>query len=90
MAKLGLFMEEDAEKKLTGRWQVAFEEEDEVLDTFDTEKEAQAYMEKMQAEFDRNDKIEAEYLAWEKECMVRHNISQEDLRVFLVNGPAGE
>ena len=89
MAKLGLFMEEDAEKKLTGRWQVAFEDEDEVLATFDTEEEAQRYMEKLQAELDRNDKIEAEYLAWEKECMARHNISQEDLRVFLVNGPAG-
>lgn len=90
MAKLGLFMEEDDNKKLTGRWQVAFEESDEVLDTFDTEKEAQQYMEKTQAELDRNDKIEAEYLTWEKECMVRHNISQEDLRVFLANGPVGE
>ena len=83
-------MEEDEKKELTGRWQVAFEEEDEVLDTFDTEEEAQQYMEKLQAELDRNDKIEAEYLAWEKECMARHNISQEDLRVFLANGPVGE
>jgi len=90
VAKLGLFMEEDEKKELTGRWQVAFEEEDEVLDTFDTEEEAQQYMEKLQAELDRNDKIEAEYLAWEKECMARHNISQEDLRVFLANGPVGE
>ncbi|GAI79639.1 unnamed protein product [marine sediment metagenome] len=83
-------MEEDEKKELTGRWQVAFEEEDEVLDTFDTEEEAQQYLEKLQAELDRNDKIEAEYLAWEKECMARHNISQEDLRVFLANGPVGE
>jgi len=83
-------MEEDEKKELTGRWQVAFEEEDEVLDTFATEEEAQQYMEKLQAELDRNDKIEAEYLAWEKECMARHNISQEDLRVFLANGPVGE
>jgi len=90
MVKLGLFMEEDEKKELTGRWQVADEEEDEVYDTFDTEEEAQKAMEKMQAEFDRNDKIEAEYLAWEKECMARHNISQEDLRVFLANGPVGE
>ncbi len=90
MGKLGLFMEEDENKKLTGRWQVADEEDEFVLETFATEKEAQQYMEKLQAEFDRNDKIEAEYLTWEKECMARHNISQEDLRVFLVNGPAGE
>lgn len=90
MVKLGLFMEEDDEKKLTGRWQVGDEDDDYVYETFDTEKEAQAEMEKMQAEFDRNDKIEAEYLTWEKECMERHNISQENLRVFLVNGPMGE
>lgn len=90
MAKLGLFMEEDAKKKLTGRWQVAFEEEDEVLATFDTEEEAQQYMEKTQAELDRNDKIETEYRQWEKDCMSRHNISQDDLRVFLANGPVGE
>ncbi|MBA7546672.1 hypothetical protein ES705_39064 [subsurface metagenome] len=90
MAKLGLFMEEDGKGKLTGRWQVAFEEDDEVLDTFDTEEEAQAAMEKLQAELDRNDKIEAEYRQWEKDCMARHNISQEDLRVFLANGPVGE
>jgi len=90
MAKLGLFMEEDEKGKPTGRWQVADEDEEEVYDTFDTEEEAQKAMEKMQAEFERNDKLEAEYLAWEKECMTRHNISQEDLRVFLANGPVGE
>lgn len=90
MVKLGLFMEEDEKGKLTGRWQVADEEEDEVYDTFDTEGEAQTAMEKMQAEFDRNDKIEAEYLAWEKECMARHNINQNDLRVLLANGPVNE
>ena len=90
MVKLGLFMEEDEKKELTGRWQVGNEELEEVYDTFDTEEEAQKAMEKMQAEFDRDDKIEAEYLAWEKECMARHNISQEDLRVFLANGPVGE
>ena len=83
-------MEEDEKGKLTGRWQVGDEELEEVYDTFDTEEEAQKKMEEMQAEFDRDDKIEAEYLAWEKECMIRHNISQEDLRVFLVNGPAGK
>ena len=90
MVKLGLFMEEDEQKELTGRWQVGDEDEELVYDTFDTEEEAEAAMKKMQAEFDRNDKIEAEYLAWEKECMARHNISQEDLRVFLANGPVGE
>jgi len=83
-------MEENEKGELTGRWQVAEEGEDIVYDTFDTEEKAQKYMEALQAEFDRNEKIEAEYLAWEKECMTRHNISQEDLRVFLANGPVGE
>ena len=90
MEKLGLFMEEDDKKQLTGRWQVAFEEDDEVLETFDTEEAAQKYLDKMQAEFDRNDKIDVEYRQWEKDCMARHNISQDDLRVFLANGPVGE
>ena len=90
MAKLGLFMEEDEKGELTGRWQVGAEELEEVYDTFDTEEEAQKEMERLQAEFDQKDKIEAEYLVWEKECMTRHNISQEDLRVFLANGPVGE
>ncbi len=85
MVKLGLFQEEDEKKNLTGRWQVASEEEDEVYDTFDTEEEAEAARIKMQAEFDRDDKIKKEYLEWEKDCQVRHNISREDLRVFLVN-----
>jgi len=87
MAKLVICYEQDDEGVDTGRVQVVDEDEDLVLDTFDSESEAEAAMAKMQAEFDRNDKIEAEYLAWEKECMERHSISQEDLRVFLVNGP---
>lgn len=90
MAKYGIFYEQDEHGKDTGRVQVAEKDDDYVLDTFDTEEEAEKYMKKLQAESDRNDKIEAEYLTWEKECMARHNISQEDLRVFLVNGPAGE
>lgn len=83
--KLGLFLEEDDKGELTGRWQVGNENLDEVLDTFDTEEEAKTAMAKMQAEFDRDDKIEAEYLEWEKDCILRHGISQEDLRVFLAN-----
>ncbi|MBA7688533.1 hypothetical protein ES703_97017 [subsurface metagenome] len=85
MAKLALYMEEDEKNQLTGRWQVGEEGEDYVLDTFDTEEEATAYMIKLQAEFDRNDEIEKEYLEWEKSCISRHSISEEDLRVFLAN-----
>ena len=40
---------------------------------------------KMQAEFDRNDKIKAEYLEWEKDCLNRHKLTEEELRVYLVN-----
>ena len=85
MSKLGIFYEQDDEGKDTGRVQVADEEDDYVIETFDTEKEAEEYMAKLQAENDRNDKIKAEYLQWEKECMVRHNITEDELRVYLVN-----
>ncbi len=90
MSKLAIYYEQDDAGKNTGRVQVVDEDEDLVLDTLDTEEEAEASMAKIKAEDERNGKIEAEYRAWEKECMVRHNISQEDLRVFLANGPVGE
>ncbi|GAH88290.1 unnamed protein product, partial [marine sediment metagenome] len=61
------------------------EDEDLVLDTLDTEEEAEASMAKIKAEDERNAKITAEYLEWEKGCLARHEISQEDLRVYLVN-----
>ena len=83
--KLGIFYEQDDKGNDTGRVQVADEENDEVLDTFDTEEEAETEMAKLQAEFDRNDKITAEYLEWEKDCLARHKITEEDLRVYLVN-----
>lgn len=83
--KLGLFLEEDDKGELTGRWQVANEDLDEVFDTFDTEEEAKAAMIKMQVELDRDDEIEKDYLKWEKDCLSRHAISQEELRVLLVN-----
>ena len=39
----------------------------------------------MQAEFDRNDKITAEYLEWEKDCLNCHKMTEEELCVYLVN-----
>lgn len=83
--KLGIFYEQDDAGKDTGRVQVGDEDAEEVYDTFDTEKEAMKAMAKMQAEFDRNKKIKAEYLEWEKACMKRHKISKNKLRVYLVN-----
>lgn len=85
MTKLAICYEQDDKGKDTGRVQVADLEDDYVIDTFGTEKEAEEYMAKLQAEYDRNDKIEAEYLQWEKECMARHNITEDELRSFLVN-----
>lgn len=85
MVKLGIFYEQDDEEKDTGRVQVADEDEDIVYDTFDTEEEAKKAMVKMQAEFDRNDEIEKEYLEWEKECLARHEIDKDELRSYLVN-----
>lgn len=86
MVKLGIFYEQDDEGKDTGRVQVASEEEDEVYDTFDTEEEAQAALIKMQAQFDRDDKIEQEYREWEEGCLSRYSITRDELRVLLANG----
>lgn len=84
-AKYALYDELDEDDKETGRIQVAEETDDLVLGTYDTEEEARREMERMQAESDRNDQIEKEYLEWEKQCLSRHKITKDELRVFLVN-----
>lgn len=85
MGKLAIYYEQNEEGIDTGRVQVVDEDEDLVLDTFDTEPEAEAAMAKMQAEDTRDEKIKKEYLEWEKDCLARHEITQEELRVYLVN-----
>ena len=86
MVKLGIYYEQDKEGKDTGRVQVASVAKDgEVFGTYNTEEEAEKEMAKMQAEFDQDDKIEAEYLEWERACLVRHKISKDELRELLVN-----
>ena len=87
MTKFGIYLEEDDAGNETGRFQVAEDAGDDgfVLDTFDTEEAAEKYRKDLQDESDRNDKIGVEYLEWEKACMARHQVSQEDLRVYLVN-----
>jgi len=85
MAKLAIYYELDDAGKDTGRVQVVDEDEDLVLETYDTDEEAEKAMAKIKAEDERNEKITAEYLEWEKACLARHEISQDDLRVYLVN-----
>ena len=85
MAKLAIYYEQDDAGKDTGRVQVVDEEEDLVMDTFDTEAAAKVAMVKMQADFDMKDKITEEYLEWEKGCLARHEIDQDELRRYLVN-----
>jgi hypothetical protein len=85
MAKFVICLELDDKENETGRFQVVDEGLDLVLDTFDTEAKAVTEMRRLQAESDRDDKIAAEYLEWEKGCMKRHKISRDDLRVYLVN-----
>jgi len=85
MAKYGIYYEQDAGGKDTGRVQIAEEGEDYVLDTFDTEEEAEKEIARLQAEDDRDDKIKAEYLEWEKGCLARHKITEDELRHYLVN-----
>lgn len=85
MAKLAIYYEQDDVGKDTGRVQVVDEDDELVLDTFDTEKEAETAMAKMQAESDRDDKITTEYLEWERSCIARYEISEDELRRYLVN-----
>ena len=85
MSKLAIYYEQNDVGEDTGKVQVVDEDEDLVLATFDTEKEAEAEMAKVQVEDDRNAKITAEYLEWEKGCLARHEIPQDELRVYLVN-----
>lgn len=85
MVKLGIHYEEDDAGNPTGKVQVVNEDQELVLDTFDTEEEAETDMAKLQAEFDRDDKIKAEYLEWETACLARHKIGQSELREYLVN-----
>ena len=85
MAKLAIYYEQDGAGKDTGRVQVVDEDEDLVLETCDTEPEAEAAMARIKSEDERNAKITAEYLEWEKGCLAHHEISKDDLRVYLVN-----
>lgn len=92
--KLTVYLELDDEEKETGRFEVGDDVEDGeqylIWETFDTKEEAQTYADKMNAEFARDEKIENEYREWEKSIVSKYNISLDDLRVLLVNGPAGE
>jgi len=85
MGKLAIYYEQDDKGIDTGRIQVVDEDEDLVLDTFDTESEAGVAMAEMQAKDMRNEKIAREYLEWEKACVACHKITQDELRVYLVN-----
>jgi hypothetical protein len=85
MSKFIICLELDDEGKETGKFQVAEEEDDYVIETFDTEEEAETYIKVLQEDEERNEKIRAEYLEWEKACLTRHYITQENLRVFLCN-----
>ena len=82
--KLAIYYEQK-DGKDTGRVEVVDEDDELVLETCDTEKEAKEAMIKLQAEYNRDKEIEASYLKWEKKCMARHKVSQEEHRSFLVN-----
>ena len=83
MVTFAVFLDIDDDENLTGRFQVA--EDDYVLKVFDTEAEAEAWRDKMQAERDRNEKLGAEYLEWEKAALERHSVDTHELRDYLVN-----
>lgn len=85
MAKLAIYYELDNNGKDTGRVQVVDEDEDLVLDTLDTEEEAENAMARIQTKDERDSKITVEYLEWEKGCISRHEIGKDELREYLVN-----
>ena len=89
MTKLAIYYETDTEGKDTGKVQIVDEEDDIVLETFNTEEEADEALPKMQAEFDRNDKVELEYSTWENNIIVKYSISRTTIREMLVNGIVG-
>ena len=82
--KLAIYYEQK-DGKDTGRVEVVDEDDELVLETCDTEPEAKKAMARLQAEHDRDEKIEKEYLEWEEGCLSRHEITKEELRTFLVN-----
>ncbi|MBA7480512.1 hypothetical protein ES707_15973 [subsurface metagenome] len=86
-AKYALYDELDDAGKETGRIQVVEETDDLVFATFEADEleKAKKEMARLQAESDREDQIEKEYLDWEKQCLSRHKITKDELRVFLVN-----
>jgi len=85
MGKLAIYYELDDAGKDTGKVLVVDEDEDLVLETCGTEQEAEAAMARIQAEDERNDKIEKEYLEWEKDILSRYEIDKDELRTYLVN-----
>ncbi len=90
MVKLGIYYAQDDEGKDTGIVQVADAEDEVVYGEYDSLEEAERELIRLQAESDRDDKIEVEYRQWEKDCMARHDIGLEELRVLLANGVVGE
>jgi len=82
--KLAIYYEQK-DGKDTGRVEVVDEDDELVLETCDTEPEAKKAMARLQAEHDRDEQIEKEYLEWEKVCLSCHTITKEELRTFLVN-----
>jgi hypothetical protein len=83
--RFGIHYEQDDAGKDTGRFQVVDEVDDFVLDTFDTEKEAEDYMAEREEEFAIHKDMEREYLAFEEGYLARHKVDREELRVYLVN-----
>ena len=83
MVKLRVVEAEDSEGVSTGF--VIEDEHEAIYSEYDTKEEAERELPELQAEMDLDEKLQAEYLEWEKACLERHGITPERLRVYLTN-----
>ncbi len=85
MVKLAVFDPETMEGLVDGFVIASDEEGQPIYSQYDTLEEAQRELPELQAEVDLEEKLQAEYIEWEKACLKRHGITAERLRVYLAN-----
>ncbi len=85
MVKLAIYDPATMEGLVDGFVIASADPEHTIYSECDTLEEAQRELPELQAEMDLDDKLQAEYLEWEKACLERHGITPERLRVYLAN-----
>ncbi len=85
MVKLAVFDPQTMEGLVDGFVIASDDEEQVIYGEYDTKDGAETALVEVQAEVNLDDKLQAEYLDWEKVCLERHGITAERLRVYLAN-----